>query len=408
MSHYADPVRLKVEVMFEGVRYSDALGRAAQHSYPNFYPYRFAADEPNPTGESKAAIPYLMMTADGTHMRVQGNGRSGWVVEGDQENGYKLVKNGASIDVAFEPRPQWLDRRTSDGFPMAQAGIGLHADMAVVNVAPGCEFFLHKVDGVPMRCSFCSYGAPDERTAHLGQVAGQVAVPQITLQRMQETLRAAVQDRKIRHLYLVGGSLTDPVQEAERFLQVARATQSANDDGIPVTLGSGALPTQSLERFRRENLVANVCFNLEVWSEPLFAKVCAGKNRYIGYRQWLESLEAAVGLWGRGRVYTAMVAGIELEPEHGFEWQAAAELAIQGAEDLCRRGIIPIYPLYWPTGGKTHPQYLHRLRSYFETLNEAYQKIRRKYGLAFSPEFVCHRCSYMQIECDLDRLAAQA
>ena len=407
MSHLTDSVRLKVEVMFEGVRYSDALGRAARHSYPNFYPYRFQEGEPNPTGESKVAIPYLMATSDGTHMRVQGNHRSAWSVEGDREGGYKLVKNGAAVDIDFEPRPAWMDRQTSDGFPMAQAGIGLHADMAVVNVAPGCEFFLHKVNGVAMRCSFCSYGAPDERTAHLGQAAGQVEVPEKTLRRMQETLRAAVEDREIRHVYLVGGSLTDPHQEAERFLQVARAVQSANHERLPVTLGSGALPRDSLERFRRDELVANVCFNLEVWSEPLFAKICAGKNRYIGYRPWIESLEAAVELWGRGRVYTAMVAGIELEPEHRLDWEQAAKLAIEGAEDLCARGIIPIYSLYWPTGGKNHPQYLSRLRSYFEALNEAYQKIRRKHGLSFSPEFVCHRCSYMQIECDLDR-AAQA
>jgi hypothetical protein len=403
-SSFSDPVRLKVEVMFEGVRYSDALGRAAQHSYPNFYPYRFQPGEPNPTGDSKAAIPYLMTTADGTHMRVQGNGRSGWSVEGDRDTGYRLVKNGLSVDIAFEPRPAWMDRKTSDGFPMEQAGIGLHADMAVVNVAPGCEFFLHKIDGVGMRCSFCAYGAPDERTAHLGQVAGSVDVPQLTLRRMQETLRAAVEDREIRHIYLVGGSLTDPRQEAERFVQVARAVQ-AMDLRIPVTLGSGALPVDCLEQFKRESLVSNVCFNLEVWSEPLFQKVCPGKNRYIGYWQWIESLEAAVALWGRGRVYTAMVAGIELEPEHGFTWERAAELAIEGAEDLCARGIIPIYSLYWPAGGKTHPQYLSRLRSYFETVNQAYQNIRRQHGLSFSPEFVCHRCSYMQIECDLDRAA---
>jgi hypothetical protein len=403
MTHPRDSVQLKMDVMFEGIRYTPALGEAARHSYPNFYQYRFQPDEPNPTGAAKADIPYLMVTPDDTHLRIQGNRHSQWSIEGDKAAGYRLVKNGTAIDVSFEPRPQWMDRVTSDGFPMARAGIGLHADMAVVNVAPGCEFFLHKEDGAPMRCSFCSYGAPDERTAHLGQVAGRVAVPEVTLRRMQETLRAAVDDREIRHIYLVGGSLVDARQEAERFLQVARAVQSVNDARLPVALGSGALPPDALEAFRRDDLVQNVCFNLEVWSEPLFAKVCAGKNRYVGYERWIESLQAAVGLWGPGHVYSAMVAGIELEPEHEFEWQAAADLAIEGAEALCSRGIIPIYSLYWPTGGKNHPEYLHRLRSYFERLNTAYQRIRRAHKLAFSDTFVCHRCSYMQIECDLDR-----
>jgi len=142
--------QLKTDVMFHGIHYSEALGRAAAHSYPNFYPYKFQDDEPNPTGRSKVSIPYLARTNDGTLFRVLGNGQSGWSVSGDRETGYRLHhddRDDDGIAIQFEPLPEWMDRETSDGFPMAQAGIGLHGDMAVVNIAPGCEFFLHKHDG---------------------------------------------------------------------------------------------------------------------------------------------------------------------------------------------------------------------------------------------------------------------
>lgn len=389
--------------MFEGVRYTEALGRAAATAYPSYYPYRFSDGEPNPTGKSKVPIPYLMTTPDDTHLRLRGDGRSDWSIEDDGRDGYRLVKDGREIAVDFEPKPGWLDRTTGDSFPMAQAGVSLHADMAVINVAPGCEFFLNKENGRAMRCSFCSYGAPDERTAHLGQVAGRIDIPELTLRRMQEALRNAIAETEVRHIYLVGGSLTDPRQESERFVQLARAVQEANEGNIPVTLGSGALPRDSLETFHSEGLVDSVCFNLEVWSEELFDKVCPGKSHYIGYGPWIESLEDAVTLWGRERVYTAMVAGIELEPEHGLDWDEAAELAIRGAEDLCGRGIIPIYSLYWPVGGKNHPDYLSRLRGYFEKLQSTYRDIRRAHGLSIWEGFMCHRCAYMQVECDLDR-----
>ena len=397
--------RLKVDVMFEGIRYSEALGNAIEHALPNYYPYRFKPDEPNPTGKPQVAIPYLIRTPDGTMIRVKGNGESDWVVEGDKAAGYRLhnAAAGDDIEIRFEPMPEWMRGQTSDGFPMAQAGVSLHSDMMVINVAPGCEYFLHKHDGESMRCRFCSYGAPDERTAHLGQVAGQLAIPGITLSRMQETVTAALGETPIRHIYLVGGSLTDWREEGERFLQLARAVKEINRENVPVTLGSGALPDDLLQQFHDEALVDNVCFNLEVWSEPLFAKVCPGKNRYVGYDRWIASLETAVSLWGRGRVYCAMVAGIELEPEHEMDWLQAADLCIAGAEDLCSRGIIPIYSLYWPIGGKNHPDYMSRLRSFFERLNIAYAGIREKYGLAISNEFMCHRCAYMQLECDIDR-----
>lgn len=401
--------QFKLDLLFEGLRYSDALGRAAEHSFPGYYPYRFEKGEHDPTGKGKATIPYILSTRDGTMLRIKGNGSSTWHVEGSRQDGYCLLHDhdeSPAIDVEFAPLPQWMSSQTSDGFPMSRAGINLHADMAVVNVAPGCEYFLEKHDGQSMRCSFCAYGAPDERTAHLGQVVGRTSVPEITYQRMQETLLAAIAETPINHIYLVGGSMIDWHEEGKRFIEVARAVQAVNKHRLPVSCGSGALPHEILDQLHSEGLVESICFNLEVWSEPLFAQICPGKNRYVGYQRWIESLEHAVKLWGRERVYTAMVAGIELEPEFNIGWEEAADLAIQGAEDLCSRGILPIYSLYWPIGGRDHPEYLNRLKHYFERLTLGYQAIRQKYDLHIWEGFMCRQCAYMQLECDVDHALA--
>lgn len=401
--------QLKVDLMFEGLRYSEALGNAARHAYPNYYPYRFEKGEADPTGKGKAAIPYLLRAGDGTTLRIMGNGKSRWAVEGSREAGYELLSDDSSdrIQSDFEPMPQWMSQ-TIDGMSMAQTGVSLHSDMAVINVAPGCEYFLHKKEGKNLRCTFCAYGAPDARTKHLGQEVKKVGIPALTIARMQTTLAVALRETEIRHVYLVGGSLPDWRDEGERFLQLARAVQEVVQHRIPVTLGSGALPDDLLEQFKDEQLVDAACFNLEVWSEELFSKVCPGKHEFVGYSRWIESLEKAVEIFGRGRVYSAMVAGIELEPDYGMSWEEASELAIAGAEDLCARGVIPIYSLYWPVGGKGHPEYLSRLRAFFETLNIAYYNIREKYDLKIWDGFMCHKCAYMQLECDIERNLAQA
>jgi hypothetical protein len=395
---------LKLDLMFEGLRYTDSLGDAASHAYPNFYPYRFSTGEHDPTGTGKAAIPYLLCTGNETTLRIKGNGESGWSISGSRAQGYELLRDGASspIPVSFEPLPQWMMGKIDDQ-PMAATGVSLHSDMAVINVAPGCEYFLHKHNGKNLRCSFCAYGAPDERTRHLGQEAGLIEIPQQTLARMQQTLAVALEESRIRHVYLVGGSLPDWRDEGQRFLQLAAAVQEVVQHRVPVTLGSGALPTDMLKQFKTSGLVDAVCFNLEVWSEDLFSKVCPGKNRFVGYANWIESLEQAVGIFGRGRVYSAMVAGIELEPEFEMGPEQASQLVIAGARDLCSRGIIPIYSLYWPVGGRGHPEYLPRLRAFFETLNVACFNLRREYQLDIWEGFMCHRCAYMQLECDIDR-----
>ena len=98
--------------------------------------------EPDPTGKGKAAIPYLLRADDGTTLRIMGKGKSRWSVEGSLESGYELINddNASRIHTDFEPMPAWMSQ-TIDGRSMAQTGVSLHSDMAVINVAPGCEYF---------------------------------------------------------------------------------------------------------------------------------------------------------------------------------------------------------------------------------------------------------------------------
>lgn len=394
--------------MFEGVRYSPALAVAATHAFPNYYPYVFKPQEAHRTSTGKATIPYLMTLADGTLIRVKGSSESTWWTEGSAEAGYRLVNDDRrELPIAFEPLPGWMQRQTAEGFPMAQAGVSLHGDMAVINIAPGCEFFLARQEGGDsMRCTFCAYGAPNERVRHFEQRIGEPQLAPIALSRMQEVLAAALHETEIRHIYLVGGSMTDWAKEGDRFIQLARAVKQVNPTRVPVSCGSGALPDAKLEVLHAEALVDHVCFNLEIWPHELFAKVCPGKERFVGFERWLASLDRAVALWGPGKVYSAMVAGMELEPEHGLTWDEAATLAVAGAEDLCARGVLPIYSLYWPTGGRDHPDYFSRLKHFFERLNLGYKEIRERRGLAIADSFMCHRCAYMQLECDIDRAPA--
>ena len=403
-----ESARLKIELMFDGVRWSESLGSAAEHAFPNFYPYRFSPEEQRETGRDKATIPYLMTLPDETLIRVKGTADAPWQVVGDRERGYRLRHDdGRDLAIDFAPLPAWMQATTDDGLPLAQAGVSLHGDMAVINIAPGCELFLHRGDGGDsLRCTFCAYGAPNERVKHYDQRIGEPALSPLALARMQQALAAALAEGGVRHLYLVGGSMSDWDQEGARFVELARAVQAVNDHRVPVACGSGALPDARLDELHGEGLVDQVCFNLEVWSEPLFARVCPGKQRFVGYGNWLRALEQAVTRFGAGNVYTAMVAGIELEPEHGMTWEQAAELAVRGAGDLCARGAIPVYSLYWPTGGRDHPDYFSRLLHYFEALNLGYARIRREQGIRISERFLTHRAAYMQLECDIDRAEA--
>lgn len=403
----SDNAKLKLDLMFDGIRYSDALGQAAEDAFPNFYPYRFAKDEHDPTGKGKTQIPYLLKTESDVLTRIKGSGQSAWHITGDKQQGYHLChdhKRHPDQPVSFTPLPGWMKSSTSDGTAMVQTGVSLHSDMAVINIAPACQYFLaDKEKGLSMRCGFCAYGAPDARSEQLGQQMGEISLPDLTYTHMKETLQEVLASNEVRHIYLVGGSMTNWHEEGQRFVEIARQVQSINKHNIPVTCGSGAIPDQYILQLHEENLVDAICFNLEVWSEELFKQICPGKNKFVGYKKWISALEYAVKVFGKGRVYTAMVAGIELEPDYNMSVEIATETAIRGAEDLCSRGIIPIYSLYWPVAGRNLPETFASLRQYFETLNISYANIREKYALKIWEGFMCHRCAYMQLECDIDR-----
>ena len=396
---------IKVDIMFDGVRYTQALGDAAATSAPNFYPYRFAPGEPDPTGTGKAAIPYLITLEDGTLIRLKGNFKSPWHIEKDGE-GHVLCHDGKPMrKIDFVRRPRWLDLHAQDGASMARTGAEALGDMLVINIAPGCQYFTQKDDaGNSMRCTFCGYGRPDERMVSLGQKIDRTALEPFTLKRMQETIKAALETEKIRHVYLVGGSLTDWAEEGRRFLDMARAAREVVGHKAHLSLGSGAIPPELLRIFKEEDLVDGACFNLEVWGEKLFKSVCPGKERYVGWSRWLESLYEAARLFGRGNVYSAMVCGVELEPEHGgMTMEEGLQNALAGARELIAHDVIPLWSMYWPIWGMTHPERLVTLRSYYERLNAEYAGLRKELGVKISEEFQCRGCAYMQLEVDLDR-----
>ena len=149
--------------------------------------------------------------------------------------------------------------------------------------------------------------------------------------------------------------------------------------------------------------VRGACFNLEVWDEVQFKRVCPGKAEYVGRERWIQALEDAVDVFGKGNVMTAFVGGAELDGEGAFaNPQEALESNLEGAHFLLSKGIQPIYSLHWKMTGKNRgiePIYSLDL---FLSLNEGLAKLRKQYQHPINPEFFCQRCAYMQLEPDYD------
>ena len=102
------------------------------------------------------------------------------------------------------------------------------------------------------------------------------------------------------------------------------------------------VPPSSLEGIDelREAGWEEVAFNLEVWNERLWPGIVPGKAATVSRERWLEALEYAVKVFGKGKVASVLIAGLEPKESHwaGVEW-------------LAERGIHGV-PIPWtPTPG---------------------------------------------------------
>jgi hypothetical protein len=399
-----DPVLWKTELLFRGVRFTEALAEAsAEGAAPNFWPYR----KRDASGRLQLVpVPYLFELESGAVARVRVDDGSALAVRRDAPGGpFGLWRGDERLcGLDFVRAHAWQGFRTSDGATPFEAGVEQLGDMLVVNVAPGCEYFRVEGEGAGgLRCAFCAYGRFGKRSRALGQVRGRVAVESRTLRRLEEVLHAAAEVGEARHVYITGGSLLDPADEAERFLPVVTAARRAVRDRLRVTCGSGAVDPEGSRRYRDAG-ADSCCYNLETWDAETFRTACPGKARFVGRQRWIDALLGAVDVFGRGNVGSAFVAGLELlPPAPGMSREAMVASIVEGAAFLMDRGVVPLYSPLWPVEGTAYrPEDGLSPDLYLRVEMDVY-RLRAERGFPVPSWLICPGCSYMLLEVDFDR-----
>lgn len=403
-------VRLKAALLYAGVRFDPCLLDASEWAFPNFMPYQLPADHPPHKGERRVALPYLFRLADDTQARLRIKDDSDFIVRADPDAlGFAVWDGGRRITpTSFERRQPWAGMLTADGTPMRATGLSQHGDMLVLNVAPGCEYFVVPGEGRTqnLSCTFCLYGVPDkQRMEPLGQELYVVDVPRPTIDRVIEACAHPTTEAKT--LYLVGGSMLDMADEGERFVRIAeRLAEAGLTERYYVACGTGAIPRKHMEQMRDLG-VRGACFNLEVWDPTQFERICPGKASIVGRDRWIAALEEAVDVFGPENVMSAFVGGAELDGDGAMtDPEQAVESAIEAGEYLTPRGIMATYSLFWKMTGKHRGYEPVYTLDVFLRLNRALARIRQREGRPINTAFFSKRSAYMQLEPDYDAALA--
>ncbi len=277
--------------------------------------------DPDARGPREGAVPHAIRMPHGYHMPLTIRPDAPFVLRRDGGRLYLYADDLRLFPVELEPRPAYYARDTSSGVPMRHVGVHRLQRQVLCEFNAYCKFFSERT-----ACLFC--GIVSERPLLARRHAGHFAA---SPEEVAEVVEAAYAEGVCTEMQLTGGVLPGQVELAY-FLDVGRAMQRRL--GVAVVPGSQAVlaPPQRLGEVDalRDAGWEGLAMNLEVFDARLWPGIVPGKATLMSHARWLEALEYAASVFGKGRVASVLVAGLEPMRSHldGVEW--LAERGIHG------------------------------------------------------------------------------
>lgn len=267
-------------------------------------------------------------------------------------------------EVGFPPATRFYAQHTRNDLPFQFLAVLQGLDVISFPYLWHCQFAW---GGLP--CDFCYQGhfttamREANQAPPLNPTPGDVA----------DAVAYALAEAGIRDVQLTGGSLAGVRQgELPQYAAILEAIESAvglrNIPGEIYAYASAPDDPAAVDEVFAAGL-DRVAYDLNVWDEERWRRICPGIAEHIGRPQQLRALEYAAHKHGPNKVCSAFVVGTE-----------PVESLLAGAEYCAERGIVPLFSTWMPHGrpvlnSVTPPglDYYRRARRGFRELFEKYQ-----------------------------------
>ena len=159
-------------------------------------------------------------------------------------------------------------------------------------------------------------------------------------------------------------------REHEYYIEVAEEVKEhTGDDHVPGTVViSAPIDLKKIERLEKAGF-DSVAFNIEVWDRNIFAGICPGKARTIGWGNYLKALEYAGRIFEHGKVRSMFVSGLE-----------SRDSFLKGAEYLASKNVLAFHMPWTPNPGSKLEGHRTPLPSWHLDLSRKLVDIWQRYG----------------------------
>jgi hypothetical protein len=294
-----------------------------------------------------------------TGFRQEKNSIYGLEAEDGKPVIFRYGRNKTRIgEIEFHGRAKHhplLDKTTVDGVPFHTIASLREDGQVHVNYSQECVLKDKGED-----CLFCNYS---DRAA-----------TQKTPQQVGEVFSTLYEEGVGKHLNLTSGFLYER-KELDYYLDVAEEIQ--NRTGLKefrATAVIGApLDLSVIDKYKEAGYFS-VRMNVEIWNKDIWNAICPGKRNHCGgWEHWIEALEYAVSVFGRGRVASNIVGGIE--PKNSI---------LEGVEYKLSKGIIASASTWRPVVGSILEGHRSPEAAWHFDLQKKIASLYKRYGFTFA------------------------
>lgn len=367
---------LKIDVQRRGVAYADrALARADESLHqmrtPMIFGYRDGTLKP---------CPFSLLLRDGTSVITDPAPPGGHPYMVDVVDDRLVLTDEGEVleDVEYWPRPEFYGKKTRRGTPMELVAQGRPQRLTICPYAH-CHFW-DNGNG----CKYCDVLPNLQRQREQGTGMPTRLDPRDISETIHEALK---EEGRWTGICLTSGSNPggkEPFdEEVNLYVETLQAIgENFSTRRFPTQVVGSAFTEKQLARLWEETGLMSYTSDLEVWDERLFEWIVPGKAQWVGRKEWIRRLIAAVEIFGRGNVGCGIVGGVETAQPYGFKTiDEALSSTLEGAEFLASHGVTLVHTVWIVKPGSYFQDQQAPPLEYYVRLARGLHEIRARYGL---------------------------